>query len=172
VWLNADLCSPYDYWQFWRNTEDADVATMLARFTLLPMDEVRRLSALGGAELNEAKKVLATEVTALLHGRPAADAAAETARQTFEQGGAASGLPAFDVPRVQLAQGYPLLDAFLAAQLVASKGEARRHMAANALKVNNAVVNADRSLLEADLVNGAIKLSVGRKKHALLKIAD
>jgi tyrosyl-tRNA synthetase len=172
VWLNADLCSPYDYWQFWRNTEDADVATMLARFTLLPMDEVRRLSALGGAELNEAKKVLATEVTALLHGRAAADAAAETARQTFEQGGAASGLPTIDVPRAQLAQGYPLLDAFLAAQLVASKGEARRHMVANALKVNNAVVSADRPLVEADLVDGAIKLSVGRKKHALLKIAD
>jgi tyrosyl-tRNA synthetase len=172
VWLNADLCSPYDYWQFWRNTEDADVATMLARFTLLPMDEVRRLSALGGAGLNEAKKVLATEVTALLHGRAAADAAAETARQTFEQGGAASGLPTFDVPRVQLAQGYPLFEAYLAAQLVASKGEARRHMAANALKVNNDVVGADRPLTEADLVDGAIKLSVGKKKHALLKPAD
>jgi len=172
VWLNADLCSPYEYWQFWRNTEDADVATMLARFTVLPMDEVRRLAALGGAELNEAKKVLATEATALLHGRAAAEAAADTARQTFEQGGAASGLPTFDVPRAQLAAGYPLFEAYLVAQLVASKGEARRHLVASALKVNNAPVSADRALTEADLVDGAIKLSVGKKKHALLKPAD
>ncbi len=171
VWLNEDLCSPYEYWQFWRNTEDADVPVMLARFTRLPMDEVRRLSALGGAEINEAKKILATEATTWLHGAAAANAAADTARQTFEQGDAAAGLPSVAVPRERLAQGYPMLEAFLAVQLIASKGEGRRHMSANALKVNNEVVTAERALSEADLYGGVIKLSVGKKKHALLTLA-
>jgi tyrosyl-tRNA synthetase len=170
VWLNEDLCSPYDYWQFWRNTEDADVATMLARFTTLPMGEVRRLAALGGAEINEAKKILATEATTWLHGRAAADSAAETARKTFEQGDAASGLPTVNVSAETLAKGYPLLDAFLAAQLIASKSEGRRHMSANALKVNNEAISAERALTPADVSEGVIKLSVGKKKHALLKI--
>ena len=170
VWLNEDLCSPYEYWQFWRNTEDADVPVMLARFTRLPMDEVRRLSALGGAEINEAKKILATEATTWLHGAAAAQAAADTARRTFEQGDSAEGLPSASVPRERLAQGYPLLDAFLAVQLITSKSEGRRHMSANALKVNNEVVSADRALSPADLADGVIKLSVGKKKHALLKV--
>ncbi|MFO1468455.1 MAG: tyrosine--tRNA ligase [Steroidobacteraceae bacterium] len=170
VWLNEDLCSPYEYWQFWRNTEDADVPVMLARFTRLPMDEVRRLSALGGAEINEAKKILATEATTWLHGAAAAQAAADTARRTFEQGDSAEGLPSASVPRERLAQGYPLLDAFLAVQLITSKSEGRRHMSANALKVNNEVVSADRALTAADLADGVIKLSVGKKKHALLKV--
>ncbi len=170
VWLNEDLCSPYDYWQFWRNTEDADVATLLARFTTLPMGEVRRLAALGGAEINEAKKILATEATTWLHGRAAADAAAETARKTFEQGDAASGLPTVNVSAETLAKGYPLLDAFTAVQLIASKSEGRRHMSANALKVNNEAITAERALTQADVSDGVIKLSVGKKKHALLKI--
>jgi tyrosyl-tRNA synthetase len=171
VWLNADLFSAYDYWQYWRNTEDADVGTMLARFTTLPIDEVRRLAALGGAEINEAKKILAGETTAWLHGRAAADAAAETARKTFEDGGAAAGLPTVDVASAKLQQGYPLLEAFLAAELISSKGEGRRHMAANALKINNEVVSADRALTPADLADGVIKISVGRKKHALIRVA-
>ena len=172
VWLNADLCSPYDYWQYWRNTEDADVGTMLARFTRLPMGEVRRLAALGGAEINEAKKILATEVTAWLHGTAAAQAAADTARQTFEQGGAASGLPTIMVSSAQFASGYPLLEALLAAGLIASKGEGRRHLAANAVRLNNAAIAADRALRVDDLDAGVIKLSIGKKKHALLKIGN
>jgi tyrosyl-tRNA synthetase len=169
VWLNDDMFSAYDYWQYWRNVEDADVGTLLARFTTLPMGEVRRLAALGGAEINEAKKILATEATRWIHGLEAAEAAAETARRTFEEGAAASGLPTFDVLGSALAAGYPLLDAFLAAQLVASKGEARRHLAAGALRINNVVVTADRPLTVADLADSAIKLSVGRKKHALIQ---
>jgi tyrosyl-tRNA synthetase len=169
VWLNADMYSAYDYWQYWRNVEDADVGTLLARFTTLPMTEVQRLAALGGAEINEAKKLLATEATRWIHGQAAAEAAAETARRTFEEGAAATGLPTVDIPRATLDAGYPLFEAFLAAQLVSSRSEARRHLAANALKVNNAVVTSDRALTAGDLTDGAIKLSVGKKKHALVR---
>ena len=170
VWLNADLFSPYDYWQYWRNTEDADVATMLSRFTMLPMDEVRRLSSLQGAEINEAKKILATEVTALLHGRAAAEQAAETARQTFEQGASAAGLPSVSVSAGALAGGVPVLDPFLEAGLIASKGEGRRHIKAGALKVNDEPLAEERALVEDDLNDDAIKLSIGKKKHALVKL--
>jgi tyrosyl-tRNA synthetase len=169
VWLNADMFSAYDYWQYWRNVEDADVGTLLARFTTLPMSEVTRLAALGGAEINEAKKILATEATRWIHGQAAADAAADTARKTFEEGAAAAGLHTIDVPRATLERGYPLFDAFLATLLVGSKGEARRHLAANALKINNTLVTADRVLTAADLADGVIKLSVGKKKHALIR---
>ena len=169
VWLNADLFSAYDYWQYWRNTEDADVALMLARFTTLPMDEVTRLAALGGAEINEAKKVLANQATTLLHGTEAARVAAETARRTFEDGASAEGLPTIELPAAALTQGFPLLEAFMAAKLIASKGEGRRHMAANALRINNEVITADRALTHADLTEGVIKLSIGKKKHALIR---
>ncbi|MEL7486913.1 MAG: tyrosine--tRNA ligase [Pseudomonadota bacterium] len=171
VWLNADLFSAYDYWQYWRNTEDADVATMLARMTVLPMDEVRRLSALEGSEINEAKKVLATEATALLHGRDAAEAAAETARKTFEEGASAAGLPTIERTADALAAGAPLLEAFIEAGLIASKGEGRRHIKAGALKVNDAALTEERPLSKADVVDGAIKLSIGKKKHALATVA-
>ncbi len=124
VWLNADMFSPYDYWQYWRNAEDADVGVLLARFTKLPMDEVTRLAALKGAEINEAKKTLANEATALLHGRASAADAAETARRTFEEGAAAEGLPSIAVEAERLAAGYSLLDAFVETGLVASKGAA------------------------------------------------
>ncbi len=170
VWLNADMFSPYDYWQYWRNAEDADVGVLLARFTKLPMNEVRRLAALQGAEINDAKKTLANEATALLHGRAAADAAAETARRTFEEGAAAEGLPSIAVDASRLAAGMPLLEAFAEAGLIASKGEGRRHIAAGALKVNDAPVAEERSLGEADVRNGVIKLSLGKKKHALVRI--
>lgn len=170
VWLNADMFSPYDYWQYWRNAEDADVGVLLARFTKLPMDEVRRLAALKGAEINEAKKTLANEATALLHGRASADAAAETSRKTFEDGAAAEGLPSIAVDAGRLGGGLPALDAFIAAGLIASKGEGRRHMAASALKVNDAPMTEERALLPADLKDGAIKLSVGKKKHALVRV--
>ncbi len=169
VWLNADMFSPYDYWQYWRNAEDADVGVLLSRFTKLPMDEVRRLAALKGAEINEAKKTLANEATALLHGRAAAEGAAETSRKTFEDGAAAEGLPAITVAAARIAEGLPLLDAFLETGLISSKGEGRRHMTASALKVNDVPVTEERPLLAADMKDGAIKLSVGKKKHALVK---
>ncbi len=169
VWLNADMLSPYEYWQYWRNVEDADVGTMLARFTKIPMAEVARLAALGGAEINEAKKILATEATAWLHGRAAADSAAETARRTFEEGAAASGLPTISVPHGEIAAGVPALDAFLKAGLIESKGEGRRHIKAGALKINDVPLADERAIGAADLVEGAIKLSVGKKKHALVR---
>ena len=169
VWLNEDLCSAYDYWQYWRNVEDADVGTMLSRFTRLPMGEVHRLSALQGSDINEAKKILATEATTWLHGGNPALAAAETARKTFDEGGAASGLPTLKISHAQLANGYSLLEALLATQLVSSKGEGRRHLAANAVKVNNTLAVAERLLTTTDLADGTIKLSIGKKKHAIIK---
>lgn len=169
VWLNADMFSPYDYWQYWRNAEDADVGMLLARFTKLPMDEVTRLAALGGAEVNEAKKVLATETTALLHGRAAALAAAETARATFEDGALGAGLPTIDIPYKDLEQGAPILKAFSDAGLIASNGEGRRHITAGALRINDTPVNEERALTPADVINGKIKLSIGKKKHAILR---
>jgi len=170
VWLNAEMTSPYDYWQYWRNTEDADVGTMLARFTTMPMDEVRRLAALQGAEINEAKKALATAVTTLLHGEEAANDAAETARRTFEEGAAAEGLPTISIAKAALEAGYPLLRAFAKTSLIASNGEGRRHIKAGALKVNDETISAERQLTTADLQDGAIKLSIGKKKHALIRI--
>ncbi len=171
VWLNADMLSPYDYWQYWRNAEDADVARFLKLFTILPMPEIARLAALGGAEINEAKKTLATEATALVHGRAAADQAAETARQTFEQGGTSADLPTVEIDGAELAAGLGVLTAFVKAGLVPSTGEARRQVQSGGLKVNDAAVTDIKAVLSAaDATNaGAIKLSFGRKKHVLLK---
>ncbi|MEE2692839.1 MAG: tyrosine--tRNA ligase [Pseudomonadota bacterium] len=169
VWLNADLFSPYDYWQYWRNTEDADVATMLARFTTLPMAEVARLAALGGAEINDAKKILANEATALLHGEAAAKEAAETARKTFEEGAAAEGLPTVEVTMASLKAGLSIFAPLLETSLIASNGEGRRHIKAGALRVNDQPLASERALTDADLVDGVIKLSVGKKKHALVR---
>jgi tyrosyl-tRNA synthetase len=137
VWLNAELVSPYDYWQYWRNTEDGDVVRFLKLFTVLPLEEIGRLAALRGADVNEAKKVLATEATALVHGRAAAEEAAGTARKTFEEGTLAETLPTVEIARVDLDQGLGVLVAFAEkAQLAASNGEARRHIKAGGLKVN------------------------------------
>ena len=173
VWLNGDSLSPYDYWQFWRNTEDADVERFLKLFTTLPMDEIRRLAALRGAEINEAKKVLATEATALLHGRTAADGAAETARQTFEQGAVAQTLPTVEVATSTLQGGLGVLAAFgpEVAGLVPSTSEARRQVKSGGLRVNDTVVTDERATLSsADLTpEGVIKLSFGRKKHVLVR---
>ena len=170
IWLNADQLSPWDYWQFWRNTEDADVARFLALYTLLPLDEIARLGALGGSEINEAKKVLATQATALLHGQDAADAAAETARQTFEQGITAASLPSVPVEAAEFAAGLGVLTAFQRAGLVASSGEARRQVKGGGLRVNDAPVTDERAVLgQADLIDGAVKLSLGRKRHVLLR---
>jgi len=167
VWLNAEKLSPYDYWQFWRNTEDADVGRFLGLFTELPMAEVRRLAALEGAGINEAKKVLATEATALLHGRAAAELAAETARRAFEEGEAAETLPS-----ITAALPAPIADLLLAAGFVASKGEARRLVAQNGIRLNDApVADAQAEVTAADLRDGAAKLSLGRKRHVLVRAA-
>jgi tyrosyl-tRNA synthetase len=171
VWLNADQLSPYDYWQYWRNTEDADVGRFLRLFTELPIDEIARLEALSGSELNEAKKVLATEAAALLHGRDAAEAAAATARATFEQGTAAAGLPTVEIARGELDAGLGLLSALVKAGLAQSNGEARRHVQGGAVRVNDAAASDERAKLGSSDVDasGVIKLSVGRKRHVLLK---
>jgi tyrosyl-tRNA synthetase len=172
VWLNPDMVSPYDYWQYWRNTEDGDVTRFLKLFTTLPLDEIARLDALKGAEINDAKKVLATEATALLHGRAAAEEAAATARTTFEEGAVAASLPTVEVPRAELDAGLGVLVAFAEKTgLVGSNGEARRQIKGGGLKVNDATVADDKMVLSAkDLTpEGVIKLSLGRKKHVLLK---
>ncbi|MFZ9500839.1 MAG: tyrosine--tRNA ligase [Beijerinckiaceae bacterium] len=169
VWLNADMLAPYGYWQFWRNTEDGDVARFLKLFTELPLDEIARLAALDGAEINEAKKTLANEATALLHGRAAAEAAAETARKTFEQGVLAEDLPSVAAPASELI-GMGVLTAFVRAGLVASTGEARRQIKGGGLRLNDAPVSDERAALAAgDFRDGVAKLSLGKKKHILLK---
>ena len=173
VWLNADRVSPYEYWQYWRNTEDADVGRFLKLFTILPLDEIARLAALKDAEINEAKKVLATEATALVHGRPAAEEAAATARTTFEEGGLGASLPTVEIARSELKAGIGLRAAFIKAGLAASNGEVRRAIANNAVMVNDARVTDEMALLtERDVTaEGAIKLSLGRKRHVLLRPA-
>ena len=171
VWLNPDMLSPYDYWQYWRNTEDADVERFLKLFTELPLKEIAKLAKLEGAELNEAKKILATEATALVHGRDAADRAADTARATFEQGVIAASLPTIEVKRADLKQGVGVLNASLLAGFVQSTGEARRQIKGGGLKVNDEAVADERRLLTlADLTeDGVIKLSLGKKRHVLIR---
>ncbi|MEX6507933.1 tyrosine--tRNA ligase [Jiella sp. M17.18] len=172
VWLNAEQFSPWDFWQYWRNTEDADVGRFLKLFTTLPMDEIAKLAALGGAEINEAKKVLATEATALLHGRAAAEEAAETARKTFEEGALAETLPTVDVPAAEFDAGIGLLSLIVAADLAASNGEARRHVKGGAVRINDEPVADERLAVgRADLKDGVVKLSLGRKKHVLIRPA-
>jgi tyrosyl-tRNA synthetase len=169
VWLDAAMLSPYDYWQYWRNVEDADVIRFLKIFTFLPLGEIEKLGALGGAEINEAKKALATEATALLHGREAAEAAAETARRTFEEGALALSLPQVAIAADEWASGLGVLSAFVKAGLVASTGEARRQIKAGGLRVNDEAVTDERATLgDAHLVDGVVKLSLGKKRHVLL----
>lgn len=173
VWLNADMRSPYEYWQFWRNTDDADVTRFLKLFTTLPLDEIGRLSALQGAEINEAKKALADAATALLHGAHAAGVAAETARQTFEEGAIAQNLLTFEVGRHELENGYGILTANVAVGFVTSNGEARRQIKGGGIRVNDVVVTDEKMMLTLkDLTpEGVIKLSMGKKRHVLLKPA-
>ena len=171
-WLDAGLLSPYDYWQYWRNTEDGDVVRFLKLFTVLPLDEIERLALLKGGEINDAKKVLATEATALVHGRQAAEEAADTARKTFEEGTLAESLPTVEIQRSDLDHGLGILTAFAEkAGLVASNGEARRQIKAGGLRVNDRAVIDDKAMLTAgDLsAEGVIKLSLGKKKHVLLR---
>jgi tyrosyl-tRNA synthetase len=173
VWLNADMKSPYEYWQFWRNTEDADVARFLKLFTTLPLDEIERLSALKGAEINEAKKALADAATTLLHGADAARQAAETARQTFEEGAIAQNLPTVEIPHGELEAGIGVLASFVKAGLVGSNGEARRQIKGGGLRVNDTAVTDEKMVLTPSNLTpeGVIKLSLGKKRHVLLKAA-
>jgi tyrosyl-tRNA synthetase len=171
VWLNAERLSPYEYWQFWRNTEDADVGRFLRLFTGMPLVEIATLEALTDGEINEAKKILATEATALCHGRDAAEEAAETARAVFEDGGAGDALPQVDVERDALAAGVPAFELFVRAGLAASNGEARRLIKGGGARLNDAVIGSEvQKVTLADLdPAGAIKLSAGRKRHALVR---
>jgi tyrosyl-tRNA synthetase len=173
IWLNADACSPYEFWQYWRNTEDADVEKFLKLFTTLPMAEIAKLAALKGAEINEAKKALADAATTLLHGAAAARQAAETARQTFEEGAIAQNLPAVEISQSELDAGIGVLAAFVKAGLVASNGEARRQIKGGGLRVNDVAVTDEKmTLSKRDLTpEGVFKLSLGRKRHVLLKPA-
>jgi tyrosyl-tRNA synthetase len=173
VWLNADMKSPYEYWQFWRNTDDADVERFLKLFTTLPLDEIRRLAALQGAEINEAKKALADSATTLLHGADAARLAAETARQTFEEGAIAENLPSVEISSAELEGGIGVLAVFVKAGLVASNGEARRQIKGGGLRVNDVAVSDEKMILKpGDLTpQGVIKISLGKKRHVLLKPA-
>ncbi len=173
VWLNADLLPVYDFWQYWRNTEDADVPRFLKLFTTLPMAEIARLSAIAGSELNEVKKILATEVTAILHGRAAAEQAAETARKTFEEGALSENLPTVDVPSAELEAGIGLLSLIVRAGLAASNGEARRHVQGGAVRINDEPVSDERRIIGSGEItaDGVIKLSLGKKKHILIRPA-
>ena len=173
IWLNAEACSPYEFWQYWRNTEDADVERFLKLFTTLPMGEIKKLAALQGAEINEAKKALADAATTLLHGQEAAQQAAETARRTFEEGAIAENLPTVEIPRGEFEGGVGVLTAFVKAGLVASNGEARRQIKGGGLRVNDSAVTDEKmTLSDANLTpEGVVKLSLGKKRHVLLKPA-
>jgi tyrosyl-tRNA synthetase len=171
VWLNADMLSAYDFWQYWRNTEDADVGRFLKLYTTLPMDEIARLETLAGSEINEVKKLLATEITAILHGREAAEQAAETARKVFEEGAIDANLPTVEIASADIETGVGVLALFVRAGLAASNGEARRHVQGGAVRVNDSGVSDDKRVIGSGDVNadGVIKLSLGKKKHVLVK---
>jgi tyrosyl-tRNA synthetase len=172
VWLNADLLPPYDYYQYWRNVDDVMVSRLLRRFTILPMDEIRKLEALEGAEINEAKKILAFEATKLCHGEQAATEAAATAQQVFEKGGVGDDLPSIEIDAGRLGQGISVLDLFVETGLAASKGEAKRLIKGGGAKINdNKIEDQDFNASDSDLTaDGHIKLSAGKKKHALVKL--
>jgi tyrosyl-tRNA synthetase len=171
VWLNADLLSPYDYWQFWRNAEDKDVGRFLRLFTELPLDEIARLEALKDAEINEAKKVLADEATAMLHGRDAAQTARAAAQKAFEQGGVSADLPTHEVARTELEAGLQIAALAADAGLATSRGEARRLAQGGGLRLNDEqVTDGNRLVTTADLTgDGVIKLAAGKKKIVLIR---
>jgi tyrosyl-tRNA synthetase len=170
VWLNPDRLSPYEYYQFWRNTEDADVGRFLKLFTDLPMAEIAKLEALRDAEINDAKKVLAFEATALCHGRDAAEQAAETARKTFEEGALGEALPTVEIPASELAAGLPAYEILRRAGLAASNGEARRLIKGGGGRLNDQpITDENRAVTLSDAKDGVIKLSAGKKRHALVK---
>jgi tyrosyl-tRNA synthetase len=168
VWLARDRLSPYDYWQFWRNTEDADVGRFMRLFTDLPLDEIARLESLGGAEINAAKIILATEATSLAHGRAAAEEAAATARKIFAEGGTAEGLPTVEIPAAEFGAGLPAFALFVRAGLAASNGEARRLIRGGGGRLNDVVI-ADEGQIVAPAAE--MKLSAGKKQHVLVRVS-
>ena len=172
VWLNADMLPPYDYWQYWRNVEDSMVGTLLRRFTALPMDEVLKLEALQGAEINEAKKVLAFEATKMCHGEEAANEAAATAEKVFEQGSIGDDLPSIDIDASRLSGGVNILDLFVETGLAESKGEVKRLIKGGGAKLNdNKIEDQAFCASDTDLTSeGYIKLSAGKKKHAIVRV--
>jgi tyrosyl-tRNA synthetase len=180
IWLDETMLPVFDYWQYWRNCEDRDTGRFLKLFTELPLDEIKRLESLGGAESNEAKKILATEATAIAHGREAAQSAAEAARQTFVSAGVhiagavkmmAEGLPSIEIPASEIETGLGVLTAFVRAGLTASTGEARRQIKSGGLKVNDQTVTDERAIIDlGNIIKGAVKLSLGKKRHILLKV--
>ena len=172
VWLNPERLSPYEFWQYWRNTEDADVGRFLKLFTDLPLSEVARLEALQGQEINEAKKILATEVTTLAHGKMAAESAAETARRTFEEGAKADTLPTVELPRAKLKAGIAAFELMHEAGLADSKNEARKLIKGGGGRLNDKPIAADTLMVsEGDLdSDGMLKLSAGRKRHVLIRV--
>jgi len=171
VWLNPDMLTPYDFWQYWRNTEDADVGRFLKLFTTMPMDEIARLEALEGAELNEAKKILATETTALVHGRDEAEKANETARKTFEEGTVSADLPTISVVSAELDAGVGILSMLVKAGLASSNGEARRHIKGGAVRINDVSMSDEQAIIQSAALTseGIIKLSIGKKRHVLVR---
>ncbi|MCZ2158780.1 tyrosine--tRNA ligase [Bartonella sp. 220] len=171
VWLNADMLSPYQFWQYWRNTEDADVTRFLKLYTTLPMDEILKFSTLQGTEINEAKKILATEVTAMLHGRSVANEAAETARKTFEEKTLGENLPTVKINATELITGVGLLTLLVQAGLAKSNSEARRHVQGGGVRINDKTIENETHLIFEEDINaeGTIKLSFGKKKHVLIK---
>jgi tyrosyl-tRNA synthetase len=172
VWLDADMLSPYEFWQFWRNTTDADVGRFLKLYTELPVAECERLGALQGSEINDAKVVLANEVTALLHGRAAAEAAEATARETFERGGAGEDLPTATVTAEEAAAGITVAQLFVRAGLAKSGKEAKRLIAEGGARVNDEGVSDPALVLGGTALASSVKLSAGRKRHALVRVAD
>jgi tyrosyl-tRNA synthetase len=172
VWLNSDRLSPYEFWQFWRNTEDDDVARFLRLFTELSFDEVQRLARLQGADINEAKQILATEVTRLAHGEAAAQEAAETARRTFSEGASAEGLPSIDVPAADLDAGIPVATLLHQTGLAASRSEGRRLIRGGGAKLNGDTLSDENALATSThLRDGALMLTAGRKRHSLVRVA-
>jgi len=171
IWLNRDMLTPYDFWQYWRNSEDGDVIRFLKLYTTLPMGEIARLATLQGAELNDVKKILATEITAMLHGRKEAEEAAQTARKTFEEGSLGDGLPVIELDKKTLEQGFGLLAALVQAGFASSNAQARRHVQGGGVRLNDVVVEDESRLIRGDDTNenGVIKLSFGKKKHVLIK---
>jgi len=170
VWLNADMLSPWEFWQYWRNTEDADVGRFLRLYTELPLDEIARLEALQGAEINEAKKILAGEVTRLAHGADAAALAAETARKTFEEGVSADSLPTIELASAEFAAGLPAFALLVKTGLVASNGEAKRLIKGGGARLNDAVIEDEtRPVTLSDLTGGVLKLAAGKKRIVLVR---
>lgn len=173
VWLNDKKLSAYDYWQYWRNTEDGDVGKFLCLFTELPIDEIKRLEALEGSDLNDAKKILADQATALCHGETAAQLAKETARKTFEEGKQGDALPSIQLSLKDLDVGIPVFELFKISGLASSNGEARRLIKGgggrlNDIPINNELLNVTLENVNSDSI---IKLSAGKKRHALIKIS-